>query len=39
MAHRGLAYVHYNMNIREDEAFGEGEKVHQQDNFLTIVSE
>ena len=38
-AHKGTAYIGYNMNTRKIEFIGIGEAVKQQDNFLTAVTE
>jgi hypothetical protein len=34
-AHRGVAYLHYNMNYRRQALLGQGFAVNQQDNYLT----
>jgi hypothetical protein len=36
-AHDGLAYIGYNMNTRNVAIFGEGVRIPQQDNFLSVV--
>jgi len=33
--HGGTAFLHYNMNYREEAFFGQGFPVNQQDNYLT----
>jgi hypothetical protein len=35
-AHRGVAYLHYNMNYRRQPLLGQGFAINQQDNYLTI---
>jgi hypothetical protein len=32
----GVAYLHYNMNYREQTFLGQGFPIHQQDNYLTV---
>jgi hypothetical protein len=34
-AHRGTAYLHYNMNYRRQPLLGQGFAINQQDNYLT----
>jgi hypothetical protein len=36
-AHDGVSYIGYNMNTRDVAIFGEGVKVPQQDNFLSVI--
>jgi hypothetical protein len=36
-AHDGLAYIGYNMNTRNVAIFGEGVRIPQQDNFLSVI--
>jgi hypothetical protein len=38
-AHNGTAYIGYNMNVRSVVFLGTGEKVHQQDNYLSSATE
>jgi hypothetical protein len=35
-AHRGIAYLHYNMNYRRQALLGQGFPINQQDNYLSI---
>lgn len=38
-AYNGMGYIGYNMNVRPVVFLGTGEKVRQQDNYLSSVTE